>query len=216
MLTLFWEKATRMLFLWVNQKRTDCSETETCSATPPALTDCNSSTSQSQRSYWQSHDAAVNCSLQKQFLGALGFWSFKRARCKPKTCNTSCRCYWNANTSKVYSLYFSRRNIFQVVLFAMQMCRALKSQGNSVLKGYRHYPAFCPPCTRKTLDLCGFRDRIAKMPCGISSYTPAWAVCSVQKDVASGSPLFPLGDEFCYVRAFPCSLRHSLYWYFMT
>lgn len=148
----------------------------------------------------------MNCSLQKQFLWALGFWLSKRARCKQKTCTTYFRCYWNANIYKVYSFYFSWRHIFQVVSFAMQiyygkiLCSKVTKE--VALEVYRHYPDFCPPRTRKTLDLCGFIGRIAKMPCGTSSYTSVWAVLNIQKDVASGSPSFPLGDEFYYVRAF--------------
>lgn len=87
--------------------------------------------------------------------------------------------------------------------FIMGKYCALKSQrGSLFLKVYRHYPDFCPPRTRKTLDLCGFIDRIAKMPCSTSSHTSVWALLYVQKDVASGSPSFPLGDEFYCVRAF--------------
>jgi len=79
----------------------------------------------------------------------------------------------------------------------------LKSQrGSLLLKVYRHYPDFGPPRTTKTSELCGFIGRIAKTPCGTSSYTSVSAVLNVQKDVASGSPSFPLGDEYYYVRAF--------------
>lgn len=81
--------------------------------------------------------------------------------------------------------------------FIMGKYCALKSQHSSLLlEVYRHYPDFCPPRTRKTLDLCGFTGRIAKMPCGTSSSTSVWAILNVQKDVASGSLSFPLGDEF--------------------
>lgn len=87
--------------------------------------------------------------------------------------------------------------------FIMGKYCALKlERGNLLLKVYRLYPDFCPLRTRKTLDLCGCTDRIAKMPCNTSSYTSVWAALNVQKDVASGSPSFPLGDKFYYVRAF--------------
>lgn len=141
----------------------------------------------------------MNHSLQKQFLWALGFWLSKRARCRQKTYAAYFRRYWNANIHKVYSFYFSWRHIFQVVSFTMQMY---------------HRKVLCSEVTRRYLTLKGPKQakfsssvvlkvgRLAIMPCSTSFSASARDPLKVQKDVAFGFPLFPLGDEFYYVRTF--------------
>lgn len=94
---------------------------------------------------------------------------------------------------------------------------ALKSQRHSLLlKASRHYPVFYPPRTRKTLDLCGFIGRIAKMPCGTSSYTSVWAVLNAQKRCSLWLSIVSSGRRVLLCQSFsPCSVIHSPYWYLM-
>lgn len=118
------------------------------------------------------------------------------------------RCYWNGNTYIRYILSTSPRDTYfkqfhlQCEFIMGKYCALQLERGNLLLKVYRLHPDFCLLRTRKTLDLCGCTDRIAKMPCSTSSYTSVWAALNVQKDVASGFPSLPLGDNFYYVRAF--------------
>lgn len=101
--------------------------------------------------------------------------------------------------------------------FTMGKYWAPKSQRSSLLlKVYSYYPAFCPPRTRKTLDLYGCIHRVAKMPCVTSSYTSVWAVFKCPKRCSLWLSIVFSGRRVLLFQSFsPCSLIYSPYWYLM-
>lgn len=107
--------------------------------------------------------------------------------------------------------YFKSFNL-QCKFTMGKYCAPKSQRGSLLLKVYRYYPDFCPSRTRKTLDLYGCTDRVAKMPRGTNSYTSVWAVfkcpqrCSLWLSIVSSMRQILLCQSFS-----PCSIIHSPY-----